>query len=310
VRGTFIDVLCDIAERDARVLLLTGDLGYTVVEPFVRRFPSQFLNAGVAEQNMVGLATGLAEAGFIPFVYSIATFASLRPYEFIRNGPIVHDQPVRIVGVGTGFAYGSAGISHYALEDVAIMRAQPHMRVICPADDAQAARALYATWELPGPCYYALSRDSRAEIPGLGGRFELGCAHEVGTGADLLLIAMGSVAAEASAAAAALKQHGVNCTLLVVSSVSPPPLNDLAEALGRFRTALTIEAHYVSGGLGSLVAEVIAEHGIACQITRCGVRSMPVGPTGSERFLLEQHGLSCKGLVETALGALGRRSNG
>src|SRR5687767_3231911 len=109
MRVGFIQELIDLASKDERVMLLTGDLGWSVIEPFADRFPERFLNVGVAEQNMLAIATGLAEAGRVPFVYSIATFASLRPYEFIRNGPVLHGLPVRVVGVGGGFEYGSAG---------------------------------------------------------------------------------------------------------------------------------------------------------------------------------------------------------
>src|SRR6266566_4068220 len=125
MRGTFAKTLAELADEDPRILLLTADLGYMALEPFSERFPDRFLNVGVAEQNMVGLATGLAEAGFLPFVYSIVTFATLRPYEFIRNGPVMQQLPVRIVGVGGGLEYGNNGLSHYGLEDVALMRVQP-----------------------------------------------------------------------------------------------------------------------------------------------------------------------------------------
>src|SRR3989442_13908714 len=115
MRGAFIRGLVEIADRDPRVLLVTGDLGFTVIEPFADRYPERFFNAGVSEQNMVGLATGLAEAGFIPFVYSIATFATLRPYEFIRNGPLLHRLPVRIGGIGVGFVYKGPGCKQHGL---------------------------------------------------------------------------------------------------------------------------------------------------------------------------------------------------
>src|SRR5205807_8481796 len=151
MRRAFTNMLVELAEHDPRIMLLTGDLGYLALEPFSERFPDRFFNVGVAEQNMVGLATGLAEAGFIPFVYSIVTFASLRPYEFIRNGPILHRLPVRIVGVGGGFEYGSAGTTHHALEDLGVMRTQPGLTVIAPADSQQTRTAMRRTWDLPGP---------------------------------------------------------------------------------------------------------------------------------------------------------------
>src|SRR5262245_52293790 len=127
----------ELAERDPRVLLLTGDLGFRALEPFAARFPGRFFNVGAAEQNMVGLATGLAEAGFVPFVYSIAPFATLRPFEFIRNGPVLHRLPVRVVGTGGGFEYGVAGPTHHALEDVGTLRTQPGLTVLAPADPLQ-----------------------------------------------------------------------------------------------------------------------------------------------------------------------------
>ncbi len=132
MRTAVIQTLISLASRDDRILLLTGDLGFMVLEPFAARFPDRFFNVGVAEQNMVGLATGLAEAGFIPFVYSIATFITMRPYEFIRNGPILQHLPVRFLGVGGGFEYGPAGPTHHALEDLAVMRTQPGLTVDRP----------------------------------------------------------------------------------------------------------------------------------------------------------------------------------
>ena len=138
MRAAFVEALVEIAEGDERVVLMTGDLGFMALEPFSERYPRRFFNVGVAEQNMIGLATGLAESGFIPFVYSIATFASLRGYEFFRNGPIAHGLPVRLVGVGGGFDYGSAGTTHHGLEDVGVMRLQPGLRVVAPADSRQA----------------------------------------------------------------------------------------------------------------------------------------------------------------------------
>jgi transketolase len=154
MRATFVKTLTELAGQDERVVLLTGDLGYTVLESFIEAHPKRFFNAGVAEQNMIGMATGLAEAGFLPFTYSISTFAALRGYEFLRNGAVKHHLPVRVVGIGGGFEYGSAGLSHHGLEDLGAMRLQPGLRVIAPADAAQARAALLATWDGPDPIYY------------------------------------------------------------------------------------------------------------------------------------------------------------
>jgi len=301
LRAAFIETLVELGERDRRILFLTGDLGFMAIEPWVNRFPDRFFNVGVAEQNMVGIATGLAEAGYIPFVYSIATFASLRPFEFIRNGPILHRLPVRIVGVGGGFEYGSAGTTHHALEDLGVMRTQPGLTVIAPADSQQTRTAMRRTWDLPGPIYYRIGKDDRTTIRGLNGDFVLGRASVIRRGKDLVFVTSGSVAAEVAEAAELLAARGIQCTVIVVASVNPAPISDLVDELSRFSRVITVEAHYVNGGIGSMVAEVIAEHGIPCRLERCGVRRGPDGRAGSQRYLYQQHGIDRASLVETAV---------
>lgn len=300
--------LAAIADEDPRVVLITGDLGFMVVEAFADRHPDRFFNAGVSEQNMIGLATGMAEAGFIPFTYSIATFAALRPYEFIRNGPVLHHLPVRIVGAGGAFDYGTAGPTHHALEDLGVMRIQPGLAVIAPADHEQTASALRATWDLPGPIYYRVGRDEKTTVPGLGGRFGLGSGEMVREGSDLVLVATGSIASDAVRAAAELALLGIDAAVMVVASISPVPRDDLTRTLARFGVALTVEGHYVNGGLGSLVAEVIAEDGLRCRLVRCGVHRTSEGVSGSDRWLADHHGLSVESLVATARSALSEQS--
>ena len=304
MRGAFVKTLVDLAAEDTRIILLTGDLGFMALEPFAAKFPDRFFNAGVAEQNMVGVATGLAEAGFIPFVYSITPFVALRPYEFIRNGPIHHRLPVRIVGIGAGFDYSHQGITHFGLEDIGIMRIQPGLTVIAPADAPQAEIAIRATWDLPGPVYYRLGKNDKITVPGLNGRFELGRLQIISEGHDLLFIVMGAIAGEVVAAATQLHEQGLTCTVAVVASLNPPPVSDLVSLLGDFSTVITVEAHYVSGGVGSLVSEISAEHGLACRVVRLGVRKNPGSVTGSVDYLLRANGLSSAAIVEVATKAL------
>lgn len=301
MRSTFVRTLGELAERDPRIMLLTGDLGYQVVEPFAERFSDRFINVGVAEQNMVGIATGLAEAGFIPFCYSIGTFASLRPYEFIRNGPILHGCRTRIIGVGAGFDYGVNGMTHYAIEDVGVMRIQPGMTVVAPADYEHARASLLATWELPGPVYYRLGKDEHTKVPDLHGSFELGRAQLIRDGHDVIMVAMGSVASEAAAAAVALAAQDISAAVVIVSSFNPSPAEDLANLLEQFPLVMTVEAHYVVGGLGSFVSEVIADRGLGCRLARCGVQRTPRGACGSTQFLQDVYGIGASKLAETAV---------
>lgn len=303
MRRAFVAALTELAGADPRIVLLTGDLGFTVVEPFAERFPTRFFNVGVAEQDMVGIATGLAEAGFIPFTYSIATFASLRAYEFIRNGPVLHGLPVRIVGVGGGFEYGPAGPTHHSVEDVAVMRVQPGLTVVAPADHQQATAALRAILDLPGPVYLRLGKDDRVVMPGLAGRFELGCAQVVREGDDVALVSLGAIGTEVAAAAEQLSAEGIHATVVVVASVSPAPVDDLVAVLGQFPAVITVEAHSVVGGLGSLVCEVVAERGLDCRVVRCGVRSSSA-LEGDQAYLNAIHGISATAIAEVARAAL------
>lgn len=295
--------LVDLAAQDPRIALLTGDLGFMAIEPFIERFPDRFYNVGVAEQNLVGIATGLAESGYLPFIYSIAPFATLRPYEFIRNGPVLHHLPVRIVGIGGGFEYATAGPTHFALEDIAVMRALPGLAVIAPADYQQAASALAQTWNLPGPIYYRVGKDDKTTVPGLHGKFALGATQRVRDGDDLLFLATGSIASEVVAAADLLADCGIEAAVHVVASIVPSPSAELADLLSHYSLALTVETHTREGGLGSLVAEVIAEHRTGARLVRCGVAPGSNGRLGSTAYMHRVHGLDRDGLVKRVLSA-------
>ena len=309
MRATFVRTLVELAEEDERIVLLTGDLGFTVVEPFAERFPDRFFNVGVAEQNMLGVATGLAEAGFVPFVYSIATFATLRSYEFMRNGPVLHRLPVRIVGVGGGLEYGMNGLTHYALEDIAVMRAQPGMTVLAPADfRAGSHGAAREPARARGPIYFRLGKNETQTVPGLDGRLRLGAVEQIGAGRDVAIVATGSIALQAAAAVELLKSQGRRARLVVAACLSPAPADGarrrrFATSRSRSRSRRTTS----SGGLGSLVSEVVAESGLRCRVVRCGVRGTPGRRSGARRFLNDAHGLSAEAIALTAIEALDRR---
>jgi len=304
MRRAFARTLGELARSDSRVILMTADLGFMVFEEFAEAYPSRFFNVGVAEANMIGLATGMASCGFLPFTYSIATFASMRPYEQIRNGPILHGLPVRIVGVGGGFEYGHAGITHHALEDLAIARTQPGLMVVAPADHLQAAAAFRATYDLPSPVYYRIGKRDDYVLPGLDGRFTLGAVETVREGEDILIIGIGSICSVAFEATEKCAASGVHATMCVVSSLRPAPVSDLSQLLSRFPVALTVEEHYVDGGLGSLVCEIAAETGARCRVVRCGVKALP-SSIGGEACLRGAHGLTAWDICATALRAMG-----
>lgn len=299
MRRAFVDALTHLARGDDRVCLLTGDLGFAALEPFAEEFPERFFNVGVAEQNLIGVSTGLAASGFIPYAYSIAPFVSLRPYEFIRDGPVVHDLPVRIVGMGAGLAYGSNGISHYGLEDLGVMRIQPGLTVVAPADSQQARAVVFTTFALPGPVYLSLGKDDQTQVPELNGRFQLGHCDKLTSGADAIVFAVGAITANAYKAVRRLDAEGHHCTLVAVSTVAPAPTADILTLLEGFSVAFTVEAHYITGGLGSLVSDAIASAGLPCRLTKCAVTHVPKTLTGSQSAMEAQLNLDDESLART-----------
>ncbi|MBF0611605.1 MAG: 1-deoxy-D-xylulose-5-phosphate synthase [Magnetococcales bacterium] len=300
MRRAFIQTLTQLADAEPRLLLLTADLGFSVIEPFAHRFPNRFFNVGVAEQNMVGIASGLADAGFIPFIYSITPFLVLRPLEFIRNGPVQHQLPVRLVSVGGGFEYGPAGHSHHGLEDLAVLRTLPGLVVTAPADPLQAVTILSQTLYHPGPVYFRLGKDEESILPELEGRFRMGGAERIGCGKDLLLITTGSQSIETQRAAALLLEQGVACSLLVVACLAPAPVEDLRLAMVDIPVVITVEEHVLAGGLGSLTAEVIAESGWSRRFLRLGVSTLD-NKSGNHAWLKNKHGLSAPAITQQVM---------
>jgi len=310
LRRHFIAKLMELASRDERIVFLTADLGYTVVEPFAEAFPSRFYNVGVAEQNMIGMATGMAEDGLIPFVYSIIPFAVMRPFEFIRNGPALHGLAVRIVAVGGGFEYGSAGSTHYGLEDLALMRVLPGMKVLAPVDYGQACSALAKTWDLPGPVYYRLGKDDQFTISGLNGNFEIGELNILGEEGIAAIVSTGAIAREAVSARNLLSKKGYPVSLAFAPCLSPSPTRPLLEFFSGKSDIFTVESHYQNGGLGSLVCEIVAENKLPCRVHRIAVKDIPKGITGSERFLNEKNHLSGAHISDRISAVLGADFNG
>ncbi len=228
---------------------------------------------------------------------------AFRPYEFIRNGPIAHQLPVRIVGIGGGMEYSHNGLTHFGVEDIAVMRTQPGLSVFAPADFRQAESVLRSTWNLSGPIYYRLGKDDRTVVPGLEGAFVSGKAQLIREGEDCLVISMGGVSNETAAAVSQLTASGLSCAHAVLASINPPPDNSFVSLLAQYPLIFTVEAHYLSGGLGSLVSEFIAEHGLNCRLTRIGLNKTPDNVTGDQAFLYHRYGLSPQAISEKIIHA-------
>lgn len=304
MRTAFINALVEAAEIDERVALVVGDLGFGVVERFSDRYPERYVNAGVAEQDMVGLAAGMAMAGAVPFTYSIVNFSVLRCLEQIRNDVCYHQANVKLVAVGGGLAYGALGVTHHGTEDLAILRSLPEMRVIAPADPLESAWATRLAAETPGPFFLRLGRNGERQLHPEGVSLELGRAAHLREGTDVTLIGIGSIVDQTLQAAEILAAQGVAARVLSMHTLRPLDVDAIHEAARTTRAIVTVEEHSVVGGLGGAVAEVLAERSSHSPFRRVGLPSEFVDVVGSQDYLRAHYGLTPEGIADAALGLL------
>jgi transketolase len=293
VRDTFLKTLCEIAERDERIWLLNADLGYSVLEPFIQKFPDRYVNVGIAEQNMIGIAAGLAHSGNVVFCYSIVNFATFRCLEQIRDDACYHELPVKVVSVGGGFSYGPQGYTHHGLEDIAVTRVLPNMTVMAPSDPWEAKVATEALAASSGPGYLRLGRAKEPLLNAPDAVWRNGEPMQLRKGSDVLLIACGAVAAEAVAAADTL---GGRAEVWTLPQIKPLPRTSIEEAARRFKAIVTVEESQVDGGMGSAVAEVVAELGTGCRVIRRGVDGTILEHALSQASARKRYGIDAESL--------------
>jgi transketolase len=299
MRDVFIASLLEEARRDPRIHLITGDLGFGVFDKYRVELPGQFLNAGVAEQNMTAIATGMALEGRTVFTYSIANFPILRCLEQIRNDAAYHDANVKVVSIGGGFSYGALGMSHHATEDLAILRALPAVTVVAPGDDWETHHATKAIIGRSGVCYLRLDKGSAGDTSAPGERFELGKARFVRRGAGVGIIACGGILAEALKAADELAKSGPTPTVLSVHTVKPIDREAIISVAQTHDAIVTLEEHSLNGGLGSAVLEVLGDAGVfPRRLRRLGIpQDEYVSEVGSQEFLRARCGLDAPAIV-------------
>lgn len=259
MRTMFIDTLLELAGEDDRIFLLCGDLGYSVLEPFFERFPNRFINVGVAEQNMIGIAAGLAQGGYVAFCYSIANFPTLRCLEQIRNDVCYHDCNVTVVSVGGGVAYGAQGYSHHAVEDLAVMRALPNMVVAAPGDPLEVRALTRALVDHPGPGFLRLGKAGEPILHDGVPSLEVGEVIEVRGGNDVVLLSTGGMLEIALQVAERLAQQGVDAGVTSVPFLKPLNTAYVTAAARRSALLCTLEEHGPIGGLGEAVASCLAQ---------------------------------------------------
>ena len=306
MRDAFTRALMREAAKDPKLTLVTGDLGFGVLKPFWETYPDQFINAGIAEQAMTGLAAGLARTGRTVLTYSIGNFPTLRCIEQIRNDCAYHDANVKVVCVGGGFVYGSLGMSHHATEDMAILRALPGVTVFTPGDPHEVEAIVPIMLKTPGTCYLRLGRGGEPNLhEGPLTDWQIPKALTMRQGSDVALLSAGGIMTQTLGAAELLKEQGVSAEVVSFPCIKPIDTEKIAELAACFRHIVTVEEHSVVGGFGSAVSEVLAELGAPCKLHRIGMPDVYSCIVGTQQYLRGEYQMDDKAICRRTLEWLG-----
>jgi transketolase len=289
MRNAFADELTILAGKDPRIVMLSGDIGNKLFDSFKNTCPDRFINCGVAEQGMTGLAAGLAMSGLRPVTYTIAPFATTRCLEQIRTDVAYHDLPVTIVSVGAGLAYAGLGPTHHACEDIAFLRAIPNMIVLCPGDAWEVRAALQQVFKQNRPAYIRMGKKGEPLVHSSLPSFEIGKVIQISQGAQICLMSTGNMLPEAVEAGRQLEAAGYSVE--VVSFHTVKPLDDayLYQVLNRFSVIATIEEHSLIGGFGAAIAEWMVDRGqMPERFFRFGTPDAFFKKSGEQEFAREE----------------------
>ncbi len=271
MRNAFVNTLKELARKDDRIFLVTADMGFSVFEDFRESFPDRFLNTGIAEQNTIGIAAGLAMSGKIVYVYSIIPFITMRCFEQIRLDLAYNNANVKLVGVGAGFTYGSMGSSHHAIEDISIMRSIPNMTVLCPGDPFETEELIKRSYEHFGPVYIRLGKNGESIIHKNKNKIEIGEIISLTEGNDLILFTTSNTLELGKFWVDEWRLEGIHVNLVSVPTIKPINPSMIRKLIDRNIPMITLEEHSIIGGLGSTISEIIAESGKSVKFKRMGI---------------------------------------
>ena len=298
MRNESTKVVLDLIKKDRNVIAITADNGNEIYDQIKNEYPQQYIDYGIAECNMVASAAGLASTGKIPFLYAVTNFMSMRAFEFIRDVVCVPNYNVKFLGRSAGLVGGSMGMTHQGTEDLAILRTLPNLLVITPATPIEAREATYFAYQHNGPVYIRLEGFNEPELYDQGYQFKSGMGSVVRNGTDITVITTGSIINEAIAAAAVLKQeHGFEVQIINMPMIKPIDESLILKAAKKTNTLLTLEEHTIYGGLGSAVAEVLAENGCHVNFQRMGLNGFSRG-CGNRDQMREINKIASKSIVK------------
>ena len=277
MRTAYLDTLYDLASKDKRVYALISDNGAIVYDKYRKDLSSQYLNLGISEANMLGMAAGMASCGKIPYAYTIGAFLAYRALEFIRNDICLQNQNVKIVGTGAGEVYSALGPTHHSTEDLGGLRSLPNLTILCPASPMEVKKATIAAYEYEGPVYLRLGTNKEPEIYNEDVSFEIGKGVTVKDGYDVTLIGTGSILKDILDVAEMLQKDGIQARVINIHTIKPIDKEIILQAIEETGKIVTVEDHNIIGGLGSAVAEIIAESGKGVAFKRMGLQSFSSG---------------------------------
>lgn len=298
MRTAYLDTLYDLAKKDKRVYALISDNGAIVYDKYRRDLPEQYLNLGISEANMIGMAAGMASCGKIPFAYTIGAFLAYRAFEFIRNDVCLQNQNVKIVGTGAGEVYSTLGSTHHSTEDLGGLRALPNLTIICPASPLEVRKAVEAAYEYEGPVYLRIGTNKELEIYEKDYEFEIGKAVTIKDGSDLTLIGTGSILKDILDVTCQLEAERINARVIDIHTIKPIDREMIIKAVEETGRIITVEDHNIIGGIGSAVAEVIAEYGKEIKFKRIGLYDFSKG-YGNYQQIKNGNGIGIGQIIET-----------
>ena len=298
MQRAYLMALYDLAQKDSNVLSVLADSGTGYDELFRRDFPKQLIDFGIAEEHAVGAAAGMAACGKIPFVYTAGAFLAYRSYEFIRNDICLQNLNVKVVGMGSGLAWSTLGPTHHTTEDISALRAIPGLTVFSPSCPREVEKVVKAAYEIKGPVYIRIGMNAEPDIYGEDYPFVTGKNITLRNGEGIVIFTTGSIASEVCAAADELKEQGIFITVVNVPTIKPFDTENVLEMLQSHDIVMTVEEHNILGGLGSMVAEVMAENAVPHPLIRMGLHDVFAKGYGTIAQVRAANGLDRKTIVE------------
>ncbi len=277
MRTAYLNALYDLAKKDRNVYALISDNGAIVYDKYRADLGEQYLNFGISEANMLGAAAGMASCGKIPFAYTIGAFLAYRALEFIRNDICLQNQNVKVVGTGAGMVYSALGPTHHATEDFGCLRSMPNLTILSPASPLEVRKATEAAYQMNGPVYIRLGTNREQELYDKDYEFQIGKGVEICQGDDVTILSTGNIIIDVMEVRKRLEQEGISVKVVNIHTIKPFDRDIVVKSLRETDVIVTVEDHNIIGGLGSAVAEVIAESGIGTRFVRVGLRGFSEG---------------------------------